>query len=169
MNGFRKIKAAPPHKASPADKIDWNKVILVLGNLYFTYLLIRGVYYGYITYQLQTAGKITSGAVVAHLEVPDIRPHIIRYKPVIEYRVDGRVYTRVGRFPTGNPDDYKIDDPVPILFNPSDPQTGRIDEWGDIWFYPGFLLLFSPCALILTNFILIRAWVKNRLVLDFLT
>lgn len=139
--------------------------LFVIGNLFFIYLLARGAFSGYTAWRLQFTGRVATGNVVGYREARDIRPHIIRYYPIIEYRVGTQTYTISSDPPPGNKEDYPTGSQVGVLYDPADPSIARINSWEQVWFYPEFIFIFVPIASVLGNLSLLRAWLgyKERL------
>ena len=145
-------------------EMDLNKIFMVclfvLGNLYFTHLLLQGSSSGYTAYRLQTGGRVVIGTVVGQKTVKDIKPHLVNYYPIIEYQVNGKTHTRIGSLGSGHPE-YETGERVELLYDPSNPDVARINTWDGLWFHSGFILLFVPIASVTGNLMLLQAWMRH--------
>jgi hypothetical protein len=136
--------------------------LFIIGNLYFIYLLARGAYSGHIAWRLQFTGQVTIGNVVRQKEVKGPKPPLIRYYPIIEYKVGGQAYSISSHNSSGNQEDYPTGSQVNIRYDPSNPSIARIDTWEEIWFGPEFIFIFVPIASALGNLALLQAWFRYK-------
>ena len=94
------------------------------------------------------ADEVVVRTVLEHLA--DREKAVIVAKAVLP-EVDDRLdWQRYG----SNPPDYRVGDPVRVLYDPSNPRTARLDTWGNRWggalagMIIGGVLLLVPAAVL---------------------
>jgi hypothetical protein len=117
--------------------------MLVFFNLFWVAMLAAAAWYGYGSYTLTVNGDTAVGTVVENQEVDGSDG--ITYSPVIEYEVDGVVYTYVGEN-SSSPPDYAVGETVTVRYNRDDHAQARINSVWELWLVPAIL---CPAALVL--------------------
>jgi hypothetical protein len=100
-------------------------------------MLIVAVIFGLSVRSIVTTRQFLAVAVAADGVVVDLSESVDEdgstYFPVVRFVApDGQVV----RFKSGigsNPPDYRVGDPVRVLYDPSNPRTARLDTWGNRW------------------------------------
>lgn len=133
----------------------------ILANLFFMAFCLWGVYAAYISWQLQTNGETTTGTVVRLDEQSDAEGGCCTYVPIIEFQVEGNTYSFDGNT-ASDPPKYDVNESVPVLYNPSDPNTAQINKFSDRWLMPIILIPAMILTSIITTFFMIRAWRRGE-------
>jgi len=120
-----------------------------------------GVYAAYISWQLQTNGETTTGTVVRLDEQSDAEGGCCTYVPIIEFQAEGKTYSFDGNT-ASDPPQYDVNENVPVLYNPSDPNTAQINKFSDRWLMPIILIPAMILTSIITTFFMIRAWRRGE-------
>jgi len=129
----------------------------ILANLFFMAFCLWGVYAAYVGWQLETNGKTTTGVVVRLDEQSDAEGGCCTYVPVVEFQADGITYSFDGDT-ASDPPQYEVDEEVPVLYDPSDPNTAQIDKFSERWLMPIILIPSMIFASIILTFFMVRAW-----------
>jgi len=129
----------------------------VLANLFFMAFCLWGVYAAYVSWQLETNGERTSGTVVRLNEQDDADGGCCTYVPVVEFEAGGRTYSFEGDT-ASDPPQYDVNENVPVLYDPSDPNTAQINKFSERWLMPIILIPAMIFASIILTFFMIRAW-----------
>ena len=129
----------------------------IFANLFFMAFCLWGVYAAYISWQLQTNGKTTTGIVTRLEEQSSPENGCCTYVPVIEFEVDGRTYSFEGGT-ASNPPAYHLNEEVTVLYDPADPNTAQIDKFLERWLMPILLIPSMICTSIIVTFFMVRAW-----------
>jgi len=133
----------------------------ILANLFFMAFCLWGVYAAYISWQLQTNGETTTGTVVRLDEQSDAEGGCCTYVPIIEFQAEGKTYSFDGNT-ASDPPQYDVNENVPVLYNPSDPNTAQINKFSDRWLMPIILIPAMILTSIITTFFMIRAWRRGE-------
>jgi len=131
--------------------------ITIFANLFFMAFCLWGVYAAYISWQLETNGETTTGIVVRLDEQSDAEGGCCTYVPIIEFQADGTTYSFDGNT-ASDPPQYKVNEEVPVLYDPSDPNTAQINKFSDRWLMPIILIPTMIFTSIILTFFMIRAW-----------
>jgi len=131
--------------------------ITVFVNLFFMAFCLWGVYAAYVSWQLETNGERTSGTVVRLDEQDDADGGCCTYVPIVEFEVDGKTYSFEGDT-ASDPPQYDVNENVPVLYDPSDPNTAQINKFSERWLMPIILIPAMIFASIILTFFMIRAW-----------
>jgi len=129
----------------------------ILANLFFMAFCLWGAYAAYVSWQLETNGETTTGVVVRLDEQSDAEGGCCTYVPIVEFQADGNTYSFDGNT-ASDPPQYQVNEEVPVLYNPSDPNTAQIDKFSDRWLMPIILIPAMILASIILTFFMIRAW-----------
>jgi len=129
----------------------------ILANLFFMAFCLWGVYAAYVSWQLETNGETTTGVVVRLDEQSDAEGGCCTYVPIVEFQADGKTYSFDGNT-ASDPPQYQVNEEVPVLYDPSDPNTAQIDKFSDRWLMPIILIPAMILASIILTFFMIRAW-----------
>lgn len=62
------------------------------------------------------------------------------YYPVVEFSPMDGVPVRFTDGAGSLPPDYEVGAPVPVLYDPADPHTARLNSWKRVWFVPTLLM-----------------------------
>jgi len=135
--------------------------VTILANLFFMAFCLWGVYAAYISWQLQTNGETTTGTVVRLDEQSDAEGGCCTYVPIIEFQAEGKTYSFDGNT-ASDPPQYDVNENVPVLYNPSDPNTAQINKFSDRWLMPIILIPAMILTSIITTFFMIRAWRRGE-------
>jgi hypothetical protein len=133
----------------------------ILANLFFMAFCLWGVYAAYISWQLQTNGETTTGTVVRLDEQSDAEGGCCTYVPIVEFQAEGKTYSFDGNT-ASDPPQYDVNENVPVLYNPSDPNTAQINKFSDRWLMPIILIPAMILTSIITTFFMIRAWRRGE-------
>ena len=131
--------------------------IAVLANLFFMAFCLWGAYAGYVSWNLQTNGESIEGTVVRLNEQSDSEGGCCTYVPVVEFDAGGRAYSFEGDT-ASDPPAYRVGQRVPVIYDPSDPQTAQIDKWSELWLFPILIIPAMLLAALVINFVMVRAW-----------
>jgi hypothetical protein len=134
--------------------------ILIFTNLFFLGFCLWGVYGAYVSWKLQSEGKITTGKVVQLAESDDSDGGCCVYSPVVEFQADGQTYS----FESSNASDppaYKVGQDVNVIYHPSDPNTAQINKWSERWLFPIIIIPTMIFTALLLDFFLIRSFWRN--------
>lgn len=131
--------------------------IAVLANLFFMAFCLWGAYAGYVSWNLQTNGESIEGTVVRLNEQSDSEGGCCTYVPVVEFDAGGRAYSFEGDT-ASDPPAYRVGQRVPVIYDPSDPQTAQIDKWSERWLFPILIIPAMLLAALVINFVMVRAW-----------
>ena len=131
--------------------------IAVLANLFFMAFCLWGAYAGYVSWNLQTNGESIEGTVVRLNEQSDSEGGCCTYVPVVEFDAGGRAYSFEGDT-ASDPPAYRVGQRVPVIYEPSDPQTAQIDKWSERWLFPILIIPAMLLAALVINFVMVRAW-----------
>ena len=134
--------------------------IAVLANLFFMAFCLWGAYAGYVSWNLQTNGESIEGTVVRLNEQSDSEGGCCTYVPVVEFDAGGRAYSFEGDT-ASDPPAYRVGQRVPVIYEPSDPQTAQIDKWSERWLFPILIIPAMLLAALVTNFVMVRAWQRG--------
>jgi len=86
-------------------------------------------------YQFVASASRTQGTVIRYEEDWDLQDDVYMYAPVISYVVADREYTIVSAAKsTRQP--YKIGDSIPVLYDPQNPQHGKVASFSALWLGP---------------------------------
>ena len=129
----------------------------VLINLFFMAFCLWGVYAGYVGWKLQTSGEKTEGTVVRLNEQSDSEGGCCTYVPIVEFNAGGRAYSFDGGT-ASDPPAYRVGERVPVIYDPSDPQTAQIDKWSERWLFPIIIIPAMLITALATNVVMIRVW-----------
>jgi len=135
--------------------------VTILANLFFMAFCLWGVYAAYISWQLQTNGETTTGTVVRLDEQSDAEGGCCTYVPIVEFQAEGKTYSFDGNT-ASDPPQYDVNENVPVLYNPSDPNTAQINKFSDRWLMPIILIPAMILTSIITTFFMIRAWRRGE-------
>ena len=138
---------------------------MILANLFFAAFCLWGVYALSTAYKLETSGSTTTGTVIEMEESSTNEGGCCVYSPVIEFQVNGQTYT----FDGGNASDppaYQVGETVPVIYDPSDPNTAQINKWSERWLFPIIIIPAMLFAALITTFFLVRAWRRNQDILS---
>ncbi len=83
------------------------------------------------------------------------------YVPIIEFQAEGKTYSFDGNT-ASDPPQYDVNENVPVLYNPSDPNTAQINKFSDRWLMPIILIPAMILTSIITTFFMIRAWRRGE-------
>jgi hypothetical protein len=131
--------------------------VTILANLFFMAFCLWGVYVAYVSWQLETNGERTTGVVVRLDEQSDAEGGCCTYVPIIEFQADEKTYSFDGNT-ASDPPQYQVNEEVPVLYDPSDPNTAQIDKFSDRWLMPIILIPAMIFTSMLLTFFMIRAW-----------
>jgi len=134
--------------------------IAVLANLFFAAFCLWGVYAGYVSWQLQTGGETTEGIVIRLDEQSDGDGGCCTYVPVVEFEAGGRVYSIEGDT-ASYPPAYDVGERVPVIYDPSDPQTAQINKWTERWLFPILIIPSMLIAALILNIVMGRALIRG--------
>jgi hypothetical protein len=137
----------------------------ILANLFFMAFCLWGVYAAYVSWQLETNGETTTGVVVRLDEQSDAEGGCCTYVPIVEFQADGNTYSFDGNT-ASDPPQYKVNEEVPVLYDPSDPNTAQINKFSDRWLMPIILIPAMIFASIIVTFFMIRAWRRGETILE---
>jgi hypothetical protein len=129
----------------------------ILANLFFMAFCLWGVYAAYISWQLQTNGESATGVVVRLDEQDDAEGGCCTYVPIVEFKANGTTYSFDGDT-ASDPPQYAINENVPVLYDPSDPNTAQINKFSERWLMPIILIPAMIFASIILTFFMFRAW-----------
>ena len=135
--------------------------VTILANLFFMAFCLWGVYAAYISWQLEINGKTTTGVVVRLDEQSDAEGGCCTYVPIVEFQAEGKTYSFDGNT-ASDPPQYDVNENVPVLYNPSDPNTAQINKFSDRWLMPIILIPAMILTSIITTFFMIRAWRRGE-------
>jgi hypothetical protein len=122
-------------------------------------MLIVAVILGLSLRSIVTTRQFLAVAVAADGVVVELSESVDEdgstYYPVVRFVApDGQVVRFKGGIGS-NPPDYRVGDPVRVLYDPSNPRTARLDTWGNRWggalagmIVGGVLLLLLAAALV---------------------
>jgi hypothetical protein len=133
----------------------------ILANLFFMAFCLWGVYAAYVSWQLETNGETTTGVVVRLDEQSDAEGGCCTYVPIVEFQADGTTYSFDGNT-ASDPPQYQVNEEVPVLYDPSDPNTAQINKFSDRWLMPIILIPAMILASIIVTFFMIRAGFKGN-------
>ena len=139
--------------------------ITILANLFFMAFCLWGVYAAYISWQLETNGETTTGIVVRLDEQSDADGGCCTYVPIVEFQAEGKIYSFDGNT-ASDPPEYDVDEVVPVLYDPSDPNKAQINKFSDRWLMPIILIPAMIFASIILTFFMIRAWRRDEAILE---
>jgi hypothetical protein len=57
-----------------------------------------------------------------------------------------------------DPPQYRVNEEVSVLYDPSDPDTAQIDKFSERWLMPLILIPAMILASIIVNIVMVRAW-----------
>ena len=133
----------------------------IFANLFFMAFCLWGVYAAYVSWQLQTNGKTTTGIVVRLNEQSDGDGGCCTYVPIVEFEVDGRTYSFEGGT-ASDPPAYRLNEEVTVLYDPADPNTAQINKFFERWLMPIILIPSMICTSIIVTFFMVRAWRRGE-------
>lgn len=134
--------------------------IAVLANLFFAAFCLWGAYAGYVSWKLQNSGEMTEGIVIRLDEQSDGDGGCCTYVPIVEFEAGGQVRTIVGGT-ASDPPAYEIGERVPVIYDPSDPQTAQINKWTERWLFPILIIPSMLIAALVLNIFSVRAWMRG--------
>jgi len=135
--------------------------ITVVMNLFFMGFCLWGAYAGYVGWKLQTGGESTEGTVIRLDEQSDADGGCCTYVPVVEFDAGGRAYSFEGGT-ASDPPAYQVGERVPVIYDPSNPQTAQIDKWSERWLFPMLIIPAMLITTLVTNVVMIRAWRRGE-------
>lgn len=153
LNAVEKVGAAANHVQVGC--------ITILANLFFAGFCLWGVYAGYISWKLEQQGERTTGNVVRLEESNSSEGGCCVYSPVIEFVAGGQTYS----FESGNASDppaYDVGEEVPVLYDPSNPETAQINSFFERWVFPIIIIPAMILAALILNFFMIRSWRRGE-------
>lgn len=130
-------------------------------NLFFAAFCLWGAYTAYTGWQLQTNGVTTTGTVVRMNEQSDGEGGCCTFVPVVDFHVNGNVYTFEGDT-ASDPPAYRVGQQVDVRYDPNNPNTAQIDSWFERWAFPVIIIPAMIIAAIFLNFFMIRAWRRGE-------
>ena len=133
----------------------------VFFNLFFAAFCLWGAYAAYTGWQLQTRGVTTTGTVVRMNEQSDGEGGCCTYVPVVDFQVNGSVYTFEGDT-ASDPPAYRVGEQVDVRYDPTDPNTAQIDSWFERWIFPIIIIPAMIIAALILNVFMIRAWSRGE-------
>jgi hypothetical protein len=154
--GFDKAANAAEKIASGANRL-YIGCATIFANLFFMAFCLWGVYAAYVSWQLETGGERTTGVVVRLDEQDDPDGGCCTYVPVVEFEAGGRTYSFQGDT-ASDPPQYRVNEEVSVLYDPSDPDTAQIDKFSERWLMPLILIPAMILASIIVNIVMVRAW-----------
>ena len=134
--------------------------IAVLANLFFASFCLWGAYAGYVSWKLEKGGETTEGIVIRLNEQSDSEGGCCTYIPVVEFEASGRAYTIEGDT-ASYPPAYDVGERVPVIYDPSDPQTAQIDKWSERWLFPILIIPSMLIAALVLNIVSARALIRG--------
>jgi len=134
--------------------------VTIVANLFFMAFCLWGVYAAYINWQLQTNGETTSGIVVRLEKQSDAEGGCCTYVPIVEFEVSGTSYSFKGDT-ASDPPQYAVNEKVPVLYDPADPNTARINKFSERWLFPIIIIPAMILTSIVVTFSMIRAWRRD--------
>ncbi len=137
----------------------------VFANLFFMAFCLWGVYAAYVSWQLQTSGETTTGVVVRLTEQSDANGGCCTYVPVVEFEAGGTTYSFDGDT-ASDPPEYEVNENVPVLYDPSDPNTAQINKFSERWLMPIILIPAMIFASIILTFFMVRAWRRDETIIE---
>lgn len=138
--------------------------ITILANLFFMAFCLWGVYAAVIGWRLESNGEVTTGIVVRLDEQSDAEGGCCTYVPIVEFEAGGKTYSFKGDT-ASDPPQYKVNEKVPVLYDPSDPNTAQINKFSERWLMPICLIPSMIFASIILTFFMVRAWRRGEDVL----
>jgi hypothetical protein len=139
--------------------------VTILANLFFMAFCLWGVYAAYVSWQLETNGETTTGVVVRLDEQSDANGGCCTYVPIVEFEAGGNTYSFDGDT-ASDPPEYKVNEEVTVLYNPSDPNVAQINKFSERWLMPIILIPAMIFASIILTFFMIRAWRRGETILE---
>ena len=133
----------------------------VFFNLFFAAFCLWGAYAAYTGWQLQTNGITTTGTVVRMNEQSDGEGGCCTYVPVVDFDVNGNMYTFEGDT-ASNPPAYRVGEQVDVRYDPANPNTAQIDSWFERWIFPIIMIPAMIIAALILNVFMIRAWRRGE-------
>lgn len=130
-------------------------------NLFFAGFCLWGVYAAYTGWQLQTKGVTTPGIVVRLSEHSDSDGGCCTYVPVIDFKVNERVYTIEGDT-ASYPPAYDVGEQVDVRYDPANPNTAQIDSLFERWIFPILIIPSMVIGAAILNFFMIRSWIRGE-------
>jgi hypothetical protein len=137
----------------------------ILANLFLMAFCLWGAYAAYVSWQLETSGERTTGVVVRLNEQDDSDGGCCTYVPVVEFEAGGGTYSFEGDT-ASDPPQYRVNEEVSVLYDPSDPNTAQIDKFSERWLMPIILIPSMICASILVTFAMARAWRRGSSIME---
>ncbi len=90
----------------------------------------------------------------------------LTYAPVFRFTDDSGQGHTVASTLYQSPPAFQVGDSVPVLYVPANPQSARINTFGQIWFIPIFLGIFGTIWVLIGQIVLrwpqIRAWFREE-------
>ena len=134
---------------------------ILFANLFFAGFCLWGVYAGYVSWQLDQNGQTTTGIVVRLEESDSSEGGCCVYSPVIEFVANNdQTYSFEGDT-ASDPPAYEVGEEIPVLYDPTDPDTAQINKWSERWLFPLIIIPAMILAALIVNFFLIRAFWRN--------
>jgi hypothetical protein len=88
------------------------------------------------------------------------------YSPVVEFKAQGgETYSFEGDN-ASYPPAYEVGEEVDVIYHPDDPDTAQINKWTERWLFPIIIIPAMLLTALVLNFILIRAFWRNDVVLE---
>jgi hypothetical protein len=138
---------------------------VIFANLFFAAFCLWGVYALFTAYKLENTGSITTGTVIEMEESSTNEGGCCVYSPVIEFQVNGQTYTFDGGN-ASNPPAYQVGETVPVIYDPTDPDTAQINKWSERWLFPLIIIPAMILGALITTFFLVRAWRRNESIIE---
>lgn len=133
----------------------------IAANLFFAAFCLWGVYAAYTGWQLQTRGVTAPGMVVRLGERSSSEGGCCTYVPVVDFEVNGQVYTFEGDN-ASYPPAYEVGERVDVRYDPTNPNTAQIDSFFERWIFPIVIIPAMLIGALVVNMVLLRAWRRGE-------
>lgn len=87
------------------------------------------------SWYLRSNGELTTGTITDLEEVAHKQNSSASYRLIVEFDVDGKIYTVKSYSPYYVPD-YNLGDSVQVIYDPNDPETAQVDIFNERWLFP---------------------------------
>lgn len=158
--GFDKAANALGKVSSGATHL-FNGCVLIFANLFFMAFCAWGAYAASVSWKLETTGEVTTGTVLRLEESKTSEGYCCVYTPVIEYQVNGQMYSFENDNASNQPD-YKLGGEVRVRYDPADPSTAQIDNPFERWVFPAIIIPTMIFTALVVNFFSIRTWRRGE-------